>query len=317
MRIGSFIGIIALMIALTAWYLRSDAGSMPEKKGPASSAVRGPTVFPDVREPDSPAAPRLPIAKSPVAARSPDYAAQYRTAQDLQSFIEAVAPAAADGDVDALYHLAVASRRCMRTYEELFGAPGKEMTLEVALEKKYWTKYYEPLARKIYGQCQRFKAVSGNAFTEWRNLLDAAAEAGSGPAKALLAFEMQNGMIRIQDPTAREGWVSEMRTLAKDAIRSKDPEAIFHLAYVESITGKSGTPEDVAGAWMLAACQRGKECGHSSEEFQFFCRWDPACQPSETLVDLFRRRHRFDEIQQLANELNAKLDADRFDEIIP
>jgi hypothetical protein len=37
----------------------------------------------------------------------------------------------------------------------------------------------------------------------------------------------------------------------------------------------------------------------------------------ETLVDLFRRRPRFDDFQRLANELNAKLDADRFDEIIP
>jgi hypothetical protein len=45
--------------------------------------------------------------------------------------------------------------------------------------------------------------------------------------------------------------------------------------------------------------------------------WDPNCKPSETLVDLFRRRPRFDDFQRLANELNAKLDADRFDEIIP
>jgi hypothetical protein len=66
---------------------------------------------------------------------------------------------------------------------------------------------------------------------------------------------------------------------------------------------------------MLAACQRGLECGPTSEEFQFFCKWDP--KPSETLVDLFRRRPRFDDFQRLAKELNARLDADRFDEIIP
>jgi hypothetical protein len=124
-------------------------------------------------------------------------------------------------------------------------------------------------------------------------------------------------MIRVQEPAARDQMTNEIRALAKDAIRSKDPEAIFRLAYVESITGRSGTPEDVAGAWMLAACQRGLECGRDSEAFQFFCKWDPACHPSESLVDLFRRRPRFDEFQRLANELNARLDADRFDEIIP
>ena len=173
------------------------------------------------------------------------------------------------------------------------------------------------MARKIHGQCARFKAAADNTFTEWQNLLNAAAEAGSGPAKALLAFEMQNGMLRVRDLTERQEMTSEIRTLAREAIRSKEPEALFHLAYVESISGRSGTADDMAGAWMLAACQRGMECGSTSEQFQFFCKWDPACLPSETMVDLFRRRLRFDELQLFANDLNAKLDADRFDEIIP
>jgi hypothetical protein len=317
MRIGLVIGVAALTIALGAWYLRADSRPLPATNGPARAAVPTTAGFADVRATDSPDAPPLPITKLPAAAKSPDYGAQFRGAGDLLSFLEALAPAAAEGDVGALYYLAVASRRCTREYEGLFGPPGKEMTLELALEKNYWTKYYEQLARKIYGQCERFKAVAANPFTEWQNLLDAAAEAGSGPAKALLAFEMQNGMIRLHAPTARGQTISEIRNLAKEAIRSKDPEAIFQLAYVESITGRSGTAEDVAGAWMLAACQRGLECGRASEQFQFFCKWDPACQPSETLVDLFRRRPRFDDLQRLANELNANLDADRFEEIIP
>jgi hypothetical protein len=317
MRIALFMAVTALMIALAAWYLRAHSGTVPATNGPARSAVPATAKFAAVRATDSPVAPPRPITKPTAAAKSPDYAAQFRSAGDLLSFLEALAPAAAEGDVDALYYLGVASRRCTREYSKLFGPPGREMTLDEALEKEYWTKYYEQLARKIHGQCQRFKAVAANPFTEWRDLLDAAAEAGSGPAKALLAFEMQNGMIRARDPTARGLMTSEIRTLAKEAIRSKDPEAIFQLAYVESITGRSGTPDDVASAWMLAACQRGLECGPASEQFQFFCKWDPACQPSETLVDLFRRRPGFDDFQRLANELNAKLDADRFDEIIP
>jgi hypothetical protein len=314
MRIALLIVVAALTLALVAWYLRAASATLPATKEPAE--------FASVRAGDSPAQPPRPIAqsvpaKAPAAPKSPNYAAQFLHAADLLSFLEALAPAAADGDVGALYYLGVASRRCTREYSTLFGPPGKEMTLEVALEKDYWTKYHEQLARRIFGQCARFKAAADNPFTEWQNLLEAAAEAGSGPAKALFAFEMQNGMIRVRDLTERREMTSEIRTLAQEAIRSKDPEALFHLAYVESITGRSGTPEDVAGAWMLAACQRGLECGRTSEQFQFFCKWDPACRPSETLVDLFRRRPRFEELQRLANELNAKLDADRFDEIIP
>jgi hypothetical protein len=317
MRIALFTAVTALLIALAAWHLRVDSGTAPATNGRARSVVPAKSKFAAIRSTDSPVAPPRPLTRPAAAAKSHDYAARFRSSGDLLSFLEALSPAAAAGDVDALYYLGVASRRCTREYSELFGPPGREKTLDEALEKDFWTKYHEPLARKIHAQCQRFKAVAANPFTEWQDLLEAAAEAGSGPANALLAFEIQNGMIRVQDSTARGEMAGEIRALAKAAIRSKDPEAIFQLAYVESITGRSGTPDDVAGAWMLAACQRGLDCGPTSEEFQFFCHWDPACRPSETLVDLFRRRPRFDEFQRLANELNAKLEADRFDEIIP
>lgn len=300
--------VTTLALALVAWYLRADPATPSATNAPPHISVAAPAKFTSMRAGESTAIPLRTITHTSRAAKSPDYAAQFLGASDLLIFLEALAPAAADGDVDALYYLGVASRRCTREYSTLFGPPGREMTLEVALEKEYWTKYYEPLARKIYGQCARFKVAAANPFTEWQSLLDAAAEAGSGPAKALLAFEMQNGRVQMN---------SDIRTLAKEAIRSKDPEALFQLAYVESISGRSGTAEDMAGAWMLAACQRGLECGRTSEHFQFFCKWDPECKPSETLVDLFRRRPRFDELQRFANELNAKLDADRFDEIIP
>ena len=136
------------------------------------------------------------------------------------------------------------------------------------------------------------------------------------PRPARVRTAERNDTVAGSDGT-RRNHQRDTHPLAREAIRSKDPAAIFQLAYVETITGRSGTPEDVAGAWMLAACQRGLECGRASEQFQFLCNWDPACQQSETLVDLFRRRPRFDEFQRLANELNAKLDANRFAEIIP
>jgi hypothetical protein len=322
MRIGLLLVVTALTLVLAAWYLRSNSVPTALTNTPARTVEPAPAKFASAHPADSSTQAQRPVAQVLPAeaarkAKSPDYGAQFRSAGDLLSFLERLAPAAAEGDVDALYYLGVASRRCTREYNTLFGPPGKEMTLEVALEKEYWTRYYEPLARKIHGQCARFKATAANSFTEWESLLDAAAEAGSGAAKALVAFEMQNGMLRVRDPTERGQMTSEIRALAKAAIRSKDPEALFQLAYVESISGRTGTAEDMAGAWMLAACQRGLECGLSSEAFQFFCRWDPECKPSETLVDLWRRRPRFDEFQRFADELNAKLDADRFDEIIP
>ncbi len=307
--------IAALVLAMVVRYPRADSPTElvtpahrddPALKPAESAAPRArdlPSVVPKV----------VPVRKGP------DYAAQYRHADDLLAFLEVLAPAAADGDVEALYYLAVASRRCTREYSTLFGPPGKEKDLEAALETEYWTKYHEQLARRIHAQCSRFKAAADNAFTEWDNLMQAAAEAGSGPAKAVLAFELQQGMIRMHDLGARDEQKTAIRTLAKEAIRTKDPEVLYQLAFVDTITGISGTPADVGSIWMLAACQRGLACGSDTEQFQFFCRWDPACQPSETMVDLFRRREgpHFDDMQRRANELNEQLDADRFDEIIP
>jgi hypothetical protein len=318
MRIG-FAAAAALTLALVAWYLRADATRMPVTHAAVTPEPTRRSEFP----PANVAAPReSPVRHAPdvlPARKRPDYSGRYRHAADLLTFIEALAPLAADGDVDAQYYLAVASRRCVREYATLFGPAGREKSLEAALEADYWTRYYEPVARRIYAQCARFKAAPDNPFTEWQDLLEAASEAGSGSAKALLVFEMSQGMIRMHDLSERDQRKLDIRVLAKEAIRTKEPEVLYHLAYVESITGRSGTPEDVGTIWMLAACQRGMACGSDTEQFQFFCRWDPQCQQSETMVDLFRRREgaRFEDVERRAREINENLDADRFDEILP
>jgi hypothetical protein len=313
------VAIAALALGSAAWYLRADPAA--ERVTPARPAGPAPKAAAFAASPPShrPKVVRSEVSKVPPVRKSPDYGVQYRHSSDLLAFIEALAPAAADGNVEALYYLAAASRRCTREYSTLFGPPGKEKGLEEAMEPGSWAKYYEHVARRMHAQCARFKPAADNAFTEWENLMQAAAEAGSGPAKAVLAFELQQGMNRLSDPAAREAQKTSIRTLAKEAIRTKDPQVLFQLASVETITGNSGTPADVASIWMLAACQRGLACGTDTEHFEFFCRWDPACQPTETLVDLFRRREgaNFDEVQRRANELSEKLDADRFDEIIP
>jgi hypothetical protein len=64
--------------------------------------------------------------------------------------------------------------------------------------------------------------------------------------------------------------------------------------------------------WRMAACQRGYDCSSNNEWLVWACRYDRNCQPYETMVD-YIHRHRsedFDEIEQKARDLNAKLDAD-------
>src|SRR4051812_18451433 len=107
------VGAVAVLtLAVLAWYRRADFP--PTLLAPAHHVVPAPKLadFAAPRAGNSPS-----VVHHGLAARtSPDYGAQYRHAEDLLAFLEALSPAAAEGDVNALYYLAVASRRCTREY---------------------------------------------------------------------------------------------------------------------------------------------------------------------------------------------------------
>jgi hypothetical protein len=154
-------------------------------------------------------------------------------------------------------------------------------------------------------------------------LLKRAAEAGNPIAEATQAGTTFDYLKSIPDTATRERMDEEMTALARDALRSKDPAVLMELSRVpiahESFGAqRSGRDFNAESAvWMLAACQRGYECGAGNEEFRYICALDFACQPFDTLVDMLRRANPddFDELELRATELNAKLDADQFDDI--
>jgi hypothetical protein len=62
--------------------------------------------------------------------------------------------------------------------------------------------------------------------------------------------------------------------------------------------------------WLLAACQRGYDCGPNSDWVRMRCSHDNACQPFESVSDIVRRitGPKFDSIVTRAGEINDHID---------
>jgi hypothetical protein len=107
-------------------------------------------------------------------------------------------------------------------------------------------------------------------------------------------------------------------TLARAALRSKDPAVVFELAQLAGVFAQAGeSADEVRLIWIIAACQRGLECGAGSESFEHECPVRQSCGSNTTLLDVYRQQYRlsFERFEKHARELNALIDAGRVDEV--
>jgi hypothetical protein len=265
-------------------------------------------------------------SKSSSRASPASYAAGYGDADDLLAYLNRLAPAANFGDAHAMYWMFRASRRCTRDYALYLGGPERSRSLERALEINAAGRMDEKSTREIYARCAAFKAALVNPYRDWRALLVRASQAGSPVAQATLADEMRGDAMRAGEGPAKARVEGQMLGLARTALRSKDPGVLIALAGVAATrvkptdtdaNGGSWQVDDTASVWTIAACQRGFDCSVDAEDFRYVCQLDDACQPFDTVIDMIRRRRpeQFSELELRASELNAKLDADDFDDI--
>lgn len=112
------------------------------------------------------------------------------------------------------------------------------------------------------------------------------------------------------------------RQLLLEALESKKPEVIWKVGDLQGLFDEDprrATKKQFA--WWLLACQRGFDCGESSDFYRLTCRADfrHLCQPGESGIDLIKRetQNDFFEIEQLARQISEKLDSGALDELIP
>ncbi|HEV8442284.1 MAG TPA: hypothetical protein VGQ27_02350 [Steroidobacteraceae bacterium] len=307
---------LALALGAIAWrslqvrVLPRDTAIFPETERPRPRALVNPVAAPGVD------------GKSAPAATPGDYATGYHNANDLLAYLDSLASAAERGDTNAMYWMFRASRRCVRDYAIYFGAGAHERTLERALVMNAHT-LDERSTRELYTKCANFRAASDNRYRDWRTLLKRASDAGNPVAEATQAAATFSNLNSWPDATTSQQMRDDMVALARDALRSRDPAVLAEMSQVSGArrraggAGDPGEADDASAVWLLAACQRGYDCSMDNEEYRAICVMDRACQPSDTLVDFYRRYNpeRFDALELRATELNAQLDAGNFDDI--
>ena len=327
-RIGLIAGAAAIVITAAAFvWFRIHRDASPNIAVGADSA---PEVSTSLEQSPTEAASSAATVKpgaSATASSLSDYAKAYREADDLLAFVRQVAPAGEAGNPDALYFMVLASRRCASDYEVFFGRGVRERSLDEVVALNARNPMGEQTMRDLWRQCASFRALAENPWRDWHKVLDQAVEARSPGAIAIHSNELTHDYLKTQDTGAREELRGRIESLARDALKSKRPEALLWLAGSipmimkapdEDANGGSWQRDDMASVLIVAACQRGLDCSQGSEPFAWMCQYDAACQPFESAVDIIRRSRaeRFDAVQLRANELNQKLDENRFDEIV-
>jgi len=293
---------LSVLAAVIWWWAGAgDARSAKasERTGPPPASI-APAVDSVASNPDPPR-PR----EATSSATREDYAARLRAAPDYLEFVRSLTEAASNGDHAAQFYIFRALDYCDDGYRGYFNRKGVRLTLDDALkfESTRWP-YNTDEVRRVHARCHTLVETGQELSRERLEWLRLASKGGFPLAQVIDAQRPS----RTDDPT-----VDERRSLVAKAIRSRDPEVIFEIGntVLDSPPPAGGEIDRDHLAWYLAACARGFDCAAQSEIVRELCRFDPTCQPYETLVDLVRRAsgNDFPDLEARARWINEKIDA--------
>lgn len=246
---------------------------------------------------------------------------RFRRSKDYAEFVKSISAAAGAGERDAEYFTAEALKYCDENLNRFFRTPGgTTRSLNDAQQK--WASRPAGYQQEIvvtYDRCHAFleEPELQDATSAWKSWLKRSADAEYPPAEAEQADLMRitalvsgggTGATSDGGPTAYE----QAKSLALMAVQSGDPDTFIKMA--NWVDGKSHAPEEyenLVSAWQLLACQRGLDCGPTSEWLRSMCNWDPQCAEGQTVSDYLQRRlgSRFDDVQRLATDIARAVDA--------
>lgn len=242
------------------------------------------------------------------------FESRFHASADLWQFAESMNPAAKAGDPAAQYYLSRTLKYCDDNFRFYFVRGNRRRTLDEGMQ---WASTRPGLkaeeAREVHARCSRLQETSHRFGTadEW---LSASKEKGFSLAMIDTARQLAV-TAGVSGATEHVEMRNEAKRLALRALESKDPQVIFDMGDLAALfVGDMTKASQEQWVWRLAACNRGYECGQDAEWIQLQCRFDPNCQPYESGFDFIRRMNSedFDEIERLANDLNARLDAGDF-----
>ena len=254
---------------------------------------------------------RPPSQGMPPPVQTADYPAQLRAASDYLEFVRSLLAAARAGDHAAQFQIFRALDYCDDGYRGYFDRKRGRLTLDEAL-KRAWTHwpYESEEVRHVYDRCHTLMESGAPEFATRMEWLQRSAAGGYPLAQIIAAQQQWQGTIASNSDSAEKR--EQRRLMVASAIRSRDPAVIWEVGN----TPLGPEPEDGELStdnvpWYLAACQRGLDCSAQSEIVRLICRWDPRCQPYESVTDVIRRgnENEFPEFEARARWINEKIDA--------
>jgi hypothetical protein len=245
------------------------------------------------------------------------YADQFDTAYDLLPFADAMHKRAVAGDDAAQYWLARVLERCGPIYDAVFEADGAQsdkpplrLDEAVAAEEANPSLGADEI-REIHLQCAQLRGVDRARYGNASDWLNRAARSGYPLAQVRRAAELALGSGGAPNR-------ADARELVRAAVKSGDPEVLRQTGAVAQLLAEGESArERHEWVWEVAACQRGANCGPTAEWVRSLCALDRKCQPYEAAVDVIRRRvgAQLPEIEEEARQLNARIDAQKWDEL--
>lgn len=238
--------------------------------------------------------------------------------RDFLAFAASILEDAKAGDANAQYYLAYSLQYCDFFYDFYFVRGNKRRTLDEAMQ---WASTRVGLsadeARLVHERCHELRSMDPPPFGGFDQWLNVAAASGHPLARIHLANEL-SAKVGVSGTPEDIKNKQEAKELTLQALRSKDPEVIFQAADLAMLfLGDDVKADEAQWVWRVAACKRGLDCGPNSDWIKMACKYDYNCQPQDNVLDLIRRYNsqRYDTIDRKANELNEKLDANKFDSL--
>jgi hypothetical protein len=310
MRVVPIITVISAVAFGAAVYFWQTRGVGEE---PAPEAM--PTAGSPPAEAEAPRARPGPAPGTPeYTAIQTSYSEGFQSSNDLLAFAQSMHKMAQEGDDAAQYWLFRALYRCGAYYDVAFevdpSQPGRQpLALDQAMQKE--TKNPQIGSQEVLElsqQCKRLREGGTSQFGNAKEWLEKASKTGYPLAQIRMAYELVGG----------GGQASSARELAFAALRSRDPEVILQTEAVATLlSAGESAQERHKWVWTLAGCQRGADCGPNAEWVRRACVTDKRCEQYEGGLDIVRRQTgpQFAELEELARELNAKIDAQKWNEL--
>jgi TPR repeat protein len=267
------------------------------------------------------------IESNQVSAKS-DLQRLFSESRNYWDFSHEALPAAKAGNADAQFYLSRAMQHCEEANRMYFQHRGQPLSLDEGLRFAVQRHLSIEVAQSTFDKCHEFQTGDPKELGDASEWLAMATKAGQPLAQATSATKMlvrekleslaKNGSVTNPEAAAKSGNEFDPRALLSEAVKSKDPEVLFTIGEMQGLLHPSSEKAVTAQfAWMLVACQRGFDCSANADWVKNTCGENAQCAAANGQDDPVRTLagDHWPEVQQLAREISANLDADRWPEL--